>query len=629
MVRRERLTTTLTRVLITFLLVFSFLKAGNDEVQLNINDMEIEDFIKMVAKIDNRNILIPLNVRGKINYISKKPIPKKNIFHLLQMILKDKGFTIIDSGKGYYIVSRISDAHKDAPDIKDFSKEDIIHTAIIPVKNMDANKISVSIKNFLSRSGKLIISSETNSLVITDLPENIQTIRTLMKRLDKRPDLEIEFFELKYLKANDAFTQLKGIADTVFDQKIDAEKVSIFKNDSSNILTVVAERTQIDKLKEFLSKIDKPDQTTKQNIYFIKLNNADAEEIVKTITQVVAKKVYEKNEARASITFDKELNSLVLISSEIEYNELMELIAQLDIERKQVYVKARIVEISESKAKNLGVKYGLNAFNVNEGGLYTLASTLNGGSALAFSGLSIPTNLTQGFGLGVGLSFLSSNGVSNTLSEPSILCVNNQESSIYVGQTESILSSSATGTTTTALTQNSYTREDIGLTLKIKPRISNDNKVILTVDTTLEDVVAGSGGGLPTTTKREVKTIAVVKDGEAVIVGGLIKDKVTESESKVPLLGDIPLLGSLFKDTTYTTDKVNLVIILTPYIVEKSSDLEKLRENLQQMSKLEQEVVQKMIDDGLEKEGEVETLLSNAKTRTESVEPRKGIDFDD
>jgi general secretion pathway protein D len=307
----------------------------------------------------------------------------------------------------------------------------------------------------------------------------------------------------------------------------------------------------------------------------------------------------------------------------------MELIAQLDIERKQVYVKARIVEISESKAKNLGVKYGINAFNVNEGGLYTLASTLNGGSALAFSGLSSPTNLTQGFGLGVGLSFLSSNGVSNTLSEPSILCVNNQESSIYVGQTESILSSSATGTTTTALTQNSYTREDIGLTLKIKPRISNDNKVILTVDTTLEDVVAGSGGGLPTTTKREVKTIAVVKDGEAVIVGGLIKDKVTESESKVPLLGDIPLLGSLFKDTTYTTDKVNLVIILTPYIVEKSSDLEKLRENLQQMSKLEQEVVQKMIDDGLEKEGEVETLLSNAKTRTESVEPRKGIDFDD
>jgi len=201
--------------------------------------------------------------------------------------------------------------------------------------------------------------------------------------------------------------------------------------------------------------------------------------------------------------------------------------------------------------------------------------------------------------------------VSNTLSEPSILCVNNQESSIYVGQTESILTSSTQGSTTTSLAQNTYSREDIGLTLKIKPRISNDNKVILNIDTTLEDVVAGSGGGLPTTTKREVKTMAVVKDGEAVIVGGLIKDKVTESADKIPLLGDIPLIGGLFRDSQKTIDKINLIIILTPYVIEKASDLKALRDNLQKLSKLEKQVVDKLIKEGLEKKDEFDTILDD------------------
>jgi len=627
---------TLIRFLLTSIFIFGVLKADIDTVQLNIDNMEISEFVKMVAKIDNKNILVPLNVRGKVTYISKKPILKKNIFHLLQTILKGKGFTIIDSGKGYYIVSRISDAQKSAPAITSYSNKDLIYTTIINIKSIDASKLISPVKNFLSRSGRVLVSKETNSLIITDLPDNIRTVKTLIKKLDKRPKLEIKFIKLKNIRVNDAFSQIKGIANTIFDQKITKEKVSLFKNDKNNVLTIIAEQPQINKLMEFIKKIDVPDSMTKQKIYFIKLNNANAEEVVKTINQVISKKKYEKNEPRASVTFDKELNSLVLISSEDEYHDFMKLIKRLDTERKQVYVKARIVEISESKAKNLGLKYGIAGFDVSEAGLYTLSSSLNGGSYLPPAGISgrIPTNLSYGFGLGVALNFLGSNGVSNTLSEPSILCINNQESSIYVGQTESILSSSSTGATTTSLTQNSYTREDIGLTLKIKPRVSNDNKVTLNVQATLEDVVAASTPGLPTTTKREVKTTAVVKDGEAVVVGGLIKDKVSESVHKIPLLGDIPLLGALFRDKSYKSDKINLIIILTPYIINKSEDLEKLRKNLQNLSKLEKEVVQKIMEEGLEKKGSLKPSLKEVPNpigvpREESVEPRDGIDFDD
>jgi general secretion pathway protein D len=614
-------------LLLVFLATFSAtqLFAEEETVQLNINDMEIDEFIRMVAKIDNRNVLIPLNVRGKINYISKKPIPKKNIFHLLQMILKDKGFTIIDSKKGYYIVSRISDAHKDSPDIRQFSDEDIIHTAFLKVKNMDATKLSGIVKNFLSRSGKLLVSQETNSLVITDLPENIDTVRELVGKLDHRVDLVTKFVELKYAKVNDVFNQLNSIIKVIFDPKIDEEKVSLFKDDPTNSLTFIGKKEMVEKLLEYVDRFDQPDKVSTQNIYFVKLNNADVTEVVKTLTQVISKKTYEKGEARASVTTDVELNSLVIISTEAEYYEFLELIAKLDIERKQVYVKARIVEISEKKSRDIGLKYGIEGFKVSEGGLYTLSSTLNGGSSVAsssISGMSIPTGLSHGFGLGVSLSFLGTNGVANTLSEPSILCINNQESSIYVGQTESIQS----GTTTTSggNTQNSFTREDIGLTLKIKPRISNDNKVILNVDSTLEDVIAGSGGGSPTTTKREVKTVAVVQDGGSVIVGGLIKNKIDESESKIPLLGDIPLLGYLFKNKTYSRDKIHLVIMLTPYIVEKSEDLEQLREKLKTLTELEKKVVDKFIEENMMNESD-----RNMGDRIERIEPRENIDFDD
>ena len=611
-------------ILIRFLLIltiaFSFVEAKkSDSVQLNISDMEIEEFIKMVAKIDDRNILIPLNVRGKINYISKKPIPKKNIFHLLQIILKEKGFTVVDTKKGYFIVSRISDANKNSPEIINYTTKDTIHTAIIKVKNMTASKLSGHLKSFLSRSGKILVSQETNSLVITDLPSNIKTVRTLIKKLDKRRDLVLEFIELKNAKVNDAFTQLKSISTTIFDPKIVSEKISIFKSDSANSLILIATKRQIKILKNIVEKLDQADKLSTQKIYFIKLNNADAEDVVKVINQVISKKIYKKGDAKASITSDKELNSLILISSETEYIEFMILIEKLDVERKQVYVKARIIEISDNKARNIGIKYGIQGGFTSGEGLYALGSALNGATNLPSA-----TNILSGgagFGLGVSLSFLAKQGVSNTLSEPSILCINNQESSIYVGETRSFQS----GTTTTGgNVQSSTTREDIGLTLKITPRISNDNKVILTIDGTLEDVIAVNALGQPTTTKREVKTVAVVRDGEAVIIGGLIKDKITKSDSKIPLLGDIPFLGYLFKDTEYTTDKVSLIIILTPYIIENASDLDALRKNLQQQVKLEQKIIDNFITAGLEKEGNIKPILGRKVT-----EQTDDIDFDD
>jgi general secretion pathway protein D len=196
--------------------------------------------------------------------------------------------------------------------------------------------------------------------------------------------------------------------------------------------------------------------------------------------------------------------------------------------------------------------------------------------------------------LGVSLDFLETNGAAEVLSEPSILCVNNKESTIYVGETRSILST--TSTTTAGIPTNSYTRQDIGLTLTVKPRLSTDNKVSLDVKATLEGIKTDNGLGTPTTTKRNVSTTAIVNGGEEVIIGGLIKNDESGARSKIPFLGDIPFLGGLFRSDTTSSSKTNLVIILTPYIVESSNDLGALKEKLSDLEALQKKYNRLVLD---------------------------------
>ncbi|MEA1918823.1 MAG: hypothetical protein U9N52_03200, partial [Campylobacterota bacterium] len=195
----------------------------------------------------------------------------------------------------------------------------------------------------------------------------------------------------------------------------------------------------------------------------------------------------------------------------------------------------------------------------------------------------------QGIVLGATIDFLAGNGAAHSLSEPTLLCVNNQESTIYVGQTQSIVTSTVQGNQSTDLARNTVSREDIGLTLKIKPRLSSGDKVSLITTTKLEDVIPGSTPGYVNTSKREVVTTAIVQNGESVIIGGLISDKERTSNVGIPLLKDIPYLGALFGYTETSKEEINLVIILTPYIVRNNEDLPRVRKLLNQLDEVQRD----------------------------------------
>jgi len=243
------------------------------------------------------------------------------------------------------------------------------------------------------------------------------------------------------------------------------------------------------------------------------------------------------------------------------------------------------------------VKYGFDGAAVSSnGGLYSLSTNFGGKSisSAAASLITMPENLTRGFALGAAIDFLETNGASKSISNPSILCVNNKESSIYVGQTISISTGSVTSSATISPgVTSSYKREDVGLTLKIKPRVSEKDKVTLEVETILESVDSYGDavtGEQPRTSKQEVKTQTILRHGESVIIGGLVKNVNTDNVSKIPLLGDIPVIGEyLFSSTSKKDEETNLVVVLTPYIIDKSEELSRLQEELGLVAKLQRD----------------------------------------
>jgi len=566
------------------------------EITLNFQNLQIKNFIKMVAKITHKNILITNEIMGKVNFISVKPVKEKEIYAILVDVLRSKGYTIVKDNNGFLKIVRSSEAVRNAPPLMEKNGIYQIETSVVSLHNISARQVYPQISYLLSRYGKIVINNEKNLLIITDYPDNLKVIKEIIKKLDTVNNKKVKIISLKYANVNKIFSQITDIAYMLFPPEV--VKYKILKSENSNSIILVGSNNVINKLQNIVKTLDKKPKSINKLTDVITLENSDATQIEKIISNLVNNKFISKN-FKPSITVDKESNSLIVLATPEQLDLIKSLIKELDVPKKQVYVKARILEISNSKASQIGAKFGLLGGSATTSGIYTLSANL-GGPALAFDptslGLSIPT-LKEGLALGATLDLLEIYGAAKKLSEPSILCINNTPSVIYVGKTVSVL----TGKTTSTVTSESYTREDIGLTLKVTPRIDSDNKVSLKVSTNIEDILPGSQVGLPTTSKREISTTAIVRNGQSIIIGGLVKNNNDITLQKVPLLGDIPILGALFRHKEKNKDRTTLVIMLTPYIINKSEDLDKLRLTLAKLNELEEQFVEKIKNKKLKK----------------------------
>ncbi len=638
----------LTKIILSVLLLLSIgLHAEEEKVDVNFRNLSVKDFIEMVSKITQKNILIEGELKGKINFVSTTPIKKSSLIPLANSILSGKGLTLVDQGE-YYKVVKGATAAGEGLDVSSAIDGDTMKTVMFPLKNSNAAVIRAKIKPLLHKNAKVISFKENNVLAITARPRTLRSISKVINAIEKRGVKRSVVLKLKNSSVKDVFTNAQSMAKKLFPQTIESEKVDIFKDEATNSIILVGKSDNNNRMIKYIKKLDVKGESTTQQMYVLRLKNSNVEEMEKIMSQLISQmnnmtpsKPTKKGEkpTKAMVVSDIERNALVVLATAEQMKNIRDTVRKIDIPKVQVYVKTKIVEVDTNLAEQIGLQYGMEGGTITSSGLFTMAANMGASSLqmspalLGFLNQNTTTTLfdnngnayqennpsfkfdstDKAFALGAKLDLLQKNGAAHLLSEPSILCTNNKEAEIYVGQTMSILTQGQQSTTGVSNIVNNYSREDIGLTLKVKPRLSSNNQVTLEVETTIEDLDPSSEqlADRPTTTKRTVKTNAIVKNGETIILGGLIKRVGGKGVQKVPYLGDIPVFGELlFTHNSDVEREQNVVIYLTPYIVRRSGDLQKLKRMLSEL-----EAVQTRYNKLVEKALKEETGVSYSKGR--------------
>ena len=637
------------------------------KVDVNFKNLNISDFIKMVGKITGKNILVDGEIKGKINFVSNKPIDESELIPLANAILETKKMTLVKKGSYYQVIKSNTAAGEGLPVSSSISSGGTMKTVIFELSNVNAAVIRTKIKPLLHKSAKIISFKKNNLLAITAYPHTLKSIKALIDKIENKQSKQSKIVHLQNARVKDVFSNVQNMSKALFPQDIISEKISVMQDISSNAIILVGKRDNIAQLERYIRQLDLKGEGNLQKMHVIPLENSNVEDMEKILSKIVPQMTGASNLGKgapvgkggkpvpkAVIASDVERNALIVLASAEQYQNIFDTVKQLDVEKSQVYIQAKIVEVNTNLAENIGLKYGFNGGSITANGLFSLAGNA-GAAPLAISqsllgflsnqtyhegdngnpgytttdrAFQFDSGITKVFSLGAQLDLLKQNGAAQILSKPSVLSTNNKESSIYVGRTQSILTQSQQSTQGSSNVLNNYSREDIGITLKVKPRLSSNNKVSLEIETTIEDILPGSGTSAdrPTTTKRSVKTNAIVNHAETIILGGLIKSADGKSVSKIPILGDIPIIGRLFTSRGDSGSKVNVVIYITPYIIKKSSDLSSLRRHLDELESIQQQYNKIVFE---ELEGRVQDSSKNGHVTFSGSSNRNKMDFDD
>ena len=575
--------------------------------RLNLKDADIRAFVTQVADITGYSFVVDPRVKGKVTVLSSAPMNKDEIYDLFLAVLQVHGFTAIPGEEVIKVVQQV-DAKRSAESLERFTEvpsEQLI-TRVIQIDNANALELVPILRPLVAKYGHLAGVAAANALIVSDHSSNIQRIEQIVRELDSPSKYEVEVIQLEEAWVGDMVELLQELAPAELGQgggDNAARKYSVTADERSNRLILRGDETFRDKMRELIRKLDQP-SATGGTTKVIRLSHADAEnltEILKGVMGEVAKEstggsggaggsTGSGRNTSFSVFADEGLNALVVRGEPSMMQEAEMIVKALDVRRAQVMIEAAIVEISDELGQDLGVQLalgdesgestpvaGTNFNNVGRSLGDVLGAILSDSViAPATGGITIGAGQRNenGVSWGVLLQALSTSAAANLLSTPSIITLDNQESEIIVGQNVPFRTgqSTVTGDGTT----NPFTtieRRDIGLTLKVTPTISADGLVRLVVEQTTENIgdsVESASDII--TNKREIKTTVLADDGETIVLGGLTTDDLQVNKSKVPLLGDIPVLGRLFSSESERRVKRNLLVFLRPTIMLGKAD---------------------------------------------------------
>lgn len=522
--------------------------SAREQVNVNFSNLEIDDFIKLVSKITKKNILISNKIPGTVDFVSSTAVYDDELMGILISVLESKGFTLVQNGSLYEIVRSADAAQSNLKVVKQGENPDgsLMVTQAITVTGENVDIVAAKIRYLISKTAKLMTMKESNMILITDYPKNIETIKKVMKDIETNNQATVKIVPIKFAEGKKLLAKLVDISKSLFNEQVVSEVVKIILDENTNSILIVANQENVKKVEALIKKLD-VESNISHTVQIFNLKNSDVKDVLKSLTDIISKQTFADPTLKPNVSSSEEINAIIAVGEPEIVKGIKYIIDELDTEKFQVYVQARVIEINKNNTEALGAKWGFDGALVSSsGGLYSLATNFGGTSIspAASKLISLPGNLSSGFALGAAIEFLQTNGASKALSNPSILCVNNKESSIYVGKTISISTGTISNSVAGAGLTSSYKREEVGLTLKIKPRVSSTDKVTLDVETKLENILDdGSNNATkqPVTSKQEVKTQAILRHGESIIIGGLVKSYDVTATSKVPLYKTNPL----------------------------------------------------------------------------------------
>tara|TARA_R110002072_G_scaffold90500_7_gene202470 strand:+ start:19374 stop:21338 length:1965 start_codon:yes stop_codon:yes gene_type:complete len=590
-------------VLLLSVLVFSA-NAEEQTWKVNLKDADVRAFVSQIADITGYSFVIDPRVKGKVTVVSNVAMNKDAVYEMFLAVLGVHDFAAIP-GKDVIKIIRVNDAKQSAQNehfMRKVPSEQIV-TRVIQINNARALELVPILRPMVAKYGHLAGVAAANALIISDHLANIQRISKIIDELDSPSKYELEVVQLEEAWVGDMVKLLEALAPSELGGKSkgDANKFSVVADQRSNRLILRGDEAFREKMRELIAKLDQPSSTGGKT-KVIRLKHAEAKDLAELLKGLMGDITNEGAKAQgkkieANVYADESLNALVLRAEPSVIQELEGIVDQLDIRRAQVLIEAAIVEISDDNANSLGIQWAMYDKGASIPGALTSFSNAGLTTASVLGALISKDNSSGGSidasgltgvndGLTFGLGKQSNSGVSwgalvqalegdtsaNVLSTPKVITMDNQESSIIVGENIPLITGQSTrGGAGTADPFTTIQRQDVGVKLIVTPSISEGDLVRLEIEQEISSVKGASVGADITTTKRQIKTNVLADNGETIVLGGLITDNVIISESKVPLLGDIPWIGALFRSEKATTSKQNLIVFLRPTILRNKA----------------------------------------------------------
>jgi general secretion pathway protein D len=621
--------------------------ASKEPITLNFVNAEIDAVARTLATLSGHNVVVDPRVKGTMNLSSTVAVPPAQALRLFASQLRTQGFALVESSGLYTVLpeaeAKLQSSAVSAGAVPASSGQ--ITTQIFKLNHENANNLVPVLRPLISPNNTINVNPGTNALVITDYGDNLQRLGRIIAALDVANATGVEIIRLKHGIASDLAPMLQRLIDSgaaagapaAQGQTDNGFKTTVLAEVRTNALIVrAANPARLALTRSLADQLDQPNATgagaASGNIHVVYLKNADATKLAVTLRAAMSGQGGSNNTtpsasptpmATASsnaatnatapatggqVQADPATNALIITAPEPQYRQLRSVIDMLDQRRAQVFVESLIAEVSADKAAEFGVQWmsgtgtgsntvGVLGTNFSVGGtnLFSLAAGAASGQYSPSTGLNLAIGQQRNGALALGAlaRFLQSNGDANVLSTPNLLTLDNEEAKIVIGQNVPFVTGQYTANNSNSGAVNPFQtieRKDVGLTLRVKPQISESGTVKLQIfqEVSSIDSKSSSTAGL-ITNKRSIESSVLVDDGSIVVLGGLLQDDTTNSQEKVPGLGDLPIFGNLFKSEARSRKKTNLMVFLRPVVVRDGAATEALSMGRYEQMRLNQQ----------------------------------------